>query len=321
MIMKKIILIFSTFLTLQIMPEHKILTLFAHGIVDGPAQADRFRMAFPHEKSQNITFCDTLPETGYNLNQIISYISSLYKKPVNRSNMYMGQTKDIEAIHLSMKKQPHSQNIILFGCSRGSATILNYMGKYNPENISALILDACPANMPQTIRPILAKYGIQNSWDIPIFRKLFPKYPKNAISPLEAIKSIQNKNLPILLIHSEKDATVPFAHTLMLYQEFQKHNFNHVYLAKITDGKHSYILQDPKAKTQYLQAVHSFYKNFNLPFNHTYATQDINLFVYDLNFISAEIEKYHKKLESTYLHAQKHNAFKLNWILPYIIKT
>lgn len=242
--------------------------IYCHGIVDNASQAQRFATAFPSDSNLiAVNFADSIPATGYNLNALIGYVASLAGKTVNRNKMFMGQADDLNVIGKALKSCRPTTPVIAYGCSRGAAAWLTYIGKYNPENIKALILDACPADMVQGLDPQLAKLGIPLTMDTSIFQTLFPAYPHNAISPLQAIKTIKNKNLPILLIHSKTDRRVAWINSLMLYQAFKDNGFTNVHLCIVPDGNHSFILQNSDQAAHYLQAVHSFYNRYNIAHN------------------------------------------------------
>jgi pimeloyl-ACP methyl ester carboxylesterase len=299
--MKKLLTFVLFMITCQSICPGQIKTIFAHGIVDGPSQINRFNQAIATNEKDSVSFLDATDATGFGLNYGIFMLTKLFGKHVNRSKMYMAQSPDINSLHkfIELKCKPDNE-IILYGCSRGAATILNYLQARDNQDIKAVVLDACPASMHEAIQPTLIKYGINPSKALSIFTTLFPKYPKvNPITPLGSIKNIKNKNLPILLIHSLDDTVVPFEHGLMLYQEFINNGFQNVHFVSIPSGKHSFLLQGTKSKEPYLRAVHSFYKKYNLPFNEFFATTDLTNHALNNQTVIDKINRYknliHKK--------------------------
>lgn len=248
-------------------------TVFAHGIVDTPTQIKRFQEAIVTDKKHTkaAIFADTEKETGYGINRLISELTALSHKTINRSKMCMGQENDNKVLIETINTVPEGAKIILFGCSRGASTIIKSVSEHNPHNIAAIVLDAGPADMPGTINPMLAKLGIHQSYNQTIFSTLFPAYPKGAVTPLQCIKNIKNKALPILLIHSKNDSKVPYCHSLKLYKTFKDNGFQHVHLLTIPEGRHAFLLQESQVKDAYLAGVHSFYKAHNLPYDSQYA--------------------------------------------------
>lgn len=279
-----------------------LYTIYAHGIVDKPCQVKRFLPAIITDANHTkcVTFQDTQRETGYGINRLISEITTYHKKTINRSKMHMAGPEDIKELHTTILKIAEHDNIVLFGCSRGAATSINELGQNNPKNIVAVILDASPSSMPETIHPILANLGVHHSYDKTVFSILFPQYHQDIITPLQSIKKIQNKNLPILLIHSQDDSKVPYHHSLQLYKEFLHNGFNNVYLATIPQGRHAFLLQDSTVKDLYLQAVHSFYKKHNLPYNEQYAKDDMTQYKLEISQVESQITIALNSLQNQY---------------------
>jgi pimeloyl-ACP methyl ester carboxylesterase len=275
-------------------------TVYAHGIVDNQTQMNRFIDAISTSQTTSVEFSDAQPASDWGLNGCVNSICrTVLGKNINRANMCMGQTDDIVQLHNAIKNQPDN-SIILYGCSRGAATIINTLAEHNPSNIKALILDATPADMPATIKPLLAKIGINPDYSNTIFSTIFPAYPKNSMTPLQAIAKITNKNLPILLLHSQTDAKVPVEHSYQLYQEFKNQGFVNVELIILPEGAHSFLLQNEKIKPLYLQAVHTFYKKYNLPHDSTWTQQHFDWANYRPTNIARHIECYEKNIQKMY---------------------
>lgn len=314
-----IILFLTPFLTTSI--NSAIYTVYAHGIADKPSQVKRFSSAITTDHKHTICteFSDTQKETGYGLNRLVSEFTAYNKKPINRSKMDMAGSEDIKTLHETILSIPKSDNIILFGCSRGAAALINTLGQNNPKNIAALVLDASPASMPKTIHPALASLGIHHSYDKTIFSILFPKYDKRTITPLESIAKIQNKNLPILLIHSQDDLKVPYSHALQLYKKFLNNGFKNVYIATIPQGRHAFLLQDPISKNDYLKAVHSFYKKNNLPYDKQYAQNDMEQYKLEISSVESQIIAAQKTLQKQYEQNKTKNLINISLITALLI--
>ena len=285
-----------------LLPSHW-KTIYAHGVIDGPSQMSRFTQAIATKDKIAVSFLDAQPATGFGLNYGIFKLTQLFGKHVNRAHMHMGQDGDITSLRqtiqiASFNGDRNKYSLILYGCSRGAATILNYMSQYNHPEVKALVLDASPASMHEMIQPILIKIGINPTRALSIFNILFPAYPKNAITPLQSIKKIQNKKLPILLIHSLDDTVVPYEHSLMLYQELLAQGFTNAHLITLPTGKHSFLLQDQNANPDYLKAVHSFYKKYDLPYDASWAAIDLATYAIDPQMVSSKIDTYKKLIQN-----------------------
>ena len=281
-------------------------TIFAHGIVDGPSQMHRFLPAIATQEKIAVMFPDAQIADDVDFNTILSKLVGLFSdKNINRNNMYMAQKEDIETlkklINLSIAQPPkNNTKIILYGCSRGAATIINYMAQYNQSDIAALMLDASPASMHEAIQPQLIRMGLNPARALSLFTWLFPNYPEHPLTPLESIKTIHNKDSPILLIHSLDDEIVPYPHALMLYQEFKNQGFKNIHLCSIQKGRHSFLLQDEQAHDPYLQTVHSFYKKYDLPHDPCFAKLDLNNSQIDPQILTQRINTYKEFIK----HAQ-----------------
>ena len=275
-------------------------TVYSPGIVDGPNGVKRFNEAICSEKKfiRTVSFHDISQfETGYGINRIISEIALKFNRPVNRSKMYLGGLKDVQVFCDEIKHINEQDNIIVLGCSRGGATTVSAFGIYNFKNISAVILDGCPADMLLTADPMLAQIGLGSLFKSSIFSIVFPSFCQDYITPLQSIKKIINKNLPILLIHSQDDYIVSYIHSLKLYKEFIQQGFNNVYIVLTKKGRHAFLLQSPESKDLYLRAVHSFYKKYNLPYNAKFAVENMDLYKPSLNFIDEKILECEKNLQ------------------------
>lgn len=276
-------------------------TIYAHGIIDDQTQIQRFIEAISTPQTTTVEFCDAQKAANWGLNGYVgSLCHTILGKNINRANMCMGQTNDITTLHNVIQNQCPNDSLILYGCSRGAATIINTLTQNHYSNIKALVLDATPADMPATIKPMLAKLGINPDYADTIFSIIFPAYPKNSTTPLQAIQHIANKDLPILLIHSLTDQKIPVQHSYQLYQEFIRQGFTNVEIVILPEGAHSYLLQNEKIKPLYLQAVHSFYKKYNLPHDTAWAQQNFDQFKHSFENLEYELDCYHKSIEATY---------------------
>ncbi len=284
-------------------------TVFAHGIVDNSKQMDRFKEAIATPNAQAINFLDSLSPSNYNpITNLVFSVTEYFGKNMNYSSMFMGQKDDISVLEKQVATIKLEDQIVLFGCSRGAATILSYLGQHNPNNISAIVLDACPANIPETIRMSLAKAGINPKYYNTVFSTIFPNYEiETALTPLEAISKIENKDLPVLLLHSQEDKVVHYSNSLKLYQAFLKAGFSNVHLTVLPQGRHSFVLQNESSKNAYLAAVHSFYKKYNLPYNPELAITESTDCPLEKEEIPEEIEKYEQAIMQIYNQSSQRN--------------
>lgn len=176
----------------------------------------------------------------------------------------LGQGQDIETIN---KHTQSIQDCKLLGHSRGGAAITNYLGKYNPTNVSMIILDAAPADILNVVDETQYKYGLfplvtraQKEWYL---RTLYPNYPKNSTPPVESIADIKNKDLPVFIVHSHNDKVVNIRSAWQYYKAFKQANFSNVYLCELQKGSHNHNADNYTLDSDshiYKTALHSVYK-------------------------------------------------------------
>lgn len=321
--MKKLFLVFIGFMQLQTF-HADFHTIFTHGIVDNSSQIDRFSQAIYTPQVTSINFPDSMKAADWGINGLIgSMCLTILGKNINLANMHMGQGPDIETLRDAIQATPHDEKIILYGCSRGSATIINYLAQHNPTSIQAIVLDACPADIPSSIKPTLAKLGINPDNSNAIFRMLFPGYPTDSVPPIKAIKHIENKQVPILILHSKTDLRVSPLDAYALYIEFKKQGFTNIHLVMLPDGKHSFLLQNDDIKSMYLQAVHTFYKTYNLPYNSEWTenTFDLNGHMPNVQEMAELIISFEENIQTMYQNNLLRNQIMCGSLMAIILAT
>lgn len=247
--------------------------LYVHGFTGLPDGWKKMIPAiFPDSNVIAPTLPDAKPVTGFGLNKLIYVTASLWGKTINRGDSDLGHDKDVEAIASTIPDKP----FVAYGICRGGTALINTIAKHNPQNLKALIIEASYASLPKMLYGFLSSYGISTKYAESFAKFIFPSYEIGSVSCQKAIPFIKNKNLPVLILHSQDDVTIPLAHALMLYKAFKENGFEHVYLAEVK-GAHAYSLRDDEVA--YLTAVHSFYKKYDLPYDAQYATADMNSYV------------------------------------------
>jgi len=189
----------------------------------------------------------------------------------DHSKKDIGQEHDIAILHQQIK---NNETYTGYGHSRGGCTLIPYLAQHQPPNITALVLDASPADIIDRVDEIQYSYGFcpfqtreSKEW---ILRKLYPGYTQNGTPPFQTIKKIQNKSLPVFIVHSHDDQIVNIRAAYKNYKAFKDAQFPHVYLCELNHGGHSKNIEDPFYKT----ALHSFYKKHGLPHDPQHATLD-----------------------------------------------
>lgn len=276
------------------------ITLFCHGVVDNKTQVDRYEN-YVQAPIVAFNFPDAHKPKGWNWNNLIFKISSIFsKKPINRSSMFLGQGPDITTIKNQID---HDKSYILYGVSRGGATIINYLAEHNPKNIAAVVIDGSPADMISTIDAIQCTIGYRfitkRSKQKRMLKILFPAYPIESIPSHQAINTIKNKKLPIFIVHSHQDTKVHIESAWLFYCAFKEAGFNNVYLCELENGLHAFYMHGIDKKI-YLEALHSFYKKHRLAYNKEYAIINLQTLQPSVDEIQKKLTQYYKDLKTGY---------------------
>jgi pimeloyl-ACP methyl ester carboxylesterase len=244
------------------------ITVFLHGITANQTQSAKYIDKTIITPCIAPNFPDTQPVDGTSLNSLVWRISNWLGKPVNREKSYLGQTQDIESISSEI---PQENPFILYGVSRGGTAALRYIAQYNPKNLKALIIESAPHDVSHKSLEILQSLRI-NLDHKQLMHTLFPAYNPQEPTILECIQNIKNKDLPIMIVHSQTDARVSFQQSVELYYALRLAGFSHIFLVPLPQGNHTFIIDSKSDESiTYLTAVHSFYKLYTLPYQHEYA--------------------------------------------------
>lgn len=245
------------------------ITVYCHGVGADSEQINDYKEQIL-DPYQTVTFSDTQAPRKHRNKFIATNCERIGRKYINREQMYLGQGKDIETLAQQISI---NYSYILFGLCRGGMAIINYLAQYNPSNIQAIVLDETPADIADIIQKMQHRCKPLKLFSIEtIIRQCFPAYPKKCSPPVDNIRLISNKQLPIFLCYANKPTTFHFPEsTWKNYCAFKKAGFCNVYLCQLD---HSSQKATGKDKLLYLQALHSFYKLHNLPHHQIHAVYD-----------------------------------------------
>lgn len=182
------------------------------------------------------------------------------------SKINIGQKQDVKC--LAKTYSDHiakfsDNNIILYGASRGAAAVFNFLAKYKPKQVKAVILEGIFDSVHNLLRQ---KIGFLHHL-VENLLMLLTSYKKDGMAPINNVSKIP-KDIPILLITSRVDESVPYHCTLNLYRALKANNHEKVYILVLNRSCHvGYICDDKEDKEIYEAVVHAFYKHFNLPYD------------------------------------------------------
>jgi len=185
----------------------------------------------------------------------------------------LAQENEIKTLAHEYEKLKH-ERIVLVGMSRGASAILNFLGTHNSNAVVAAIVESPFDSIIDTLTTLCSLAGA--SWVPSIIRNsspnlFFGKFDPRGIFPIQVAHNI-NKELPLLIIASLEDTLIPAANSASIYFKLLEHGHKHVHFLLLDKGLHAYLLENHDAHL-YFNAVHAFYKKYNLPHSATFAAQ------------------------------------------------
>jgi hypothetical protein len=183
-----------------------------------------------------------------------------------------GQKEDIKAIHTTyhdlLKQNPDVQ-IVVYGDSRGSAALFNFLAQHNPSNVKAAVLESVYDDMDHYIKHLFytdkdekTENRLHN-----IYSLLVGKFKRKGMSARKSAEIITD-DTPKLLVGSLRDSLVAPQCVIYLYKRLIERGHKQVHLLMLKSSSHpGYMLDNQEDKEVYEAVVHAFYKHYNLPHN------------------------------------------------------
>jgi hypothetical protein len=199
-----------------------------------------------------------------------------YNLDLSKANL--GQKPDIKALQASYQEhiQQHSDtSVVLYGDSRGAATIFNFIALYDPAEVKAAVLEGIYDSLPHLVKHFIYsdKTPTQEKIISRIMRLVMAGYKKDGIDQRECAEIIAD-NIPLLFVISLKDGQVPTQSAFYLYNRLHARGHKKVHLLMLKNSFHpAYMLHDQQDKITYETVVHAFYKHYGLPHNSALAAQ------------------------------------------------
>lgn len=252
--------------------------LFLHGLIDDYTQSNEYckeTKGLNTRRNKSGNYLHDLSTTHVRSVQFDYGSSNIPQKFLYASRSTLAQGKEIELVNDAYKDIDKNHSVLLDGTSNGASVGIGFVAKYNPRLVGMILqspYDSVKGVIQENINNENGKEyayaGVQ---------KLFPGHDPKLESPIEQIKYIHNKDLPILLVCSKEDRVVPYKSTARLYKEFKTRGFNNVYILLTQSGKHAQILWGPDGK-KHQNVVHAFKKKHHiLDYNDPYANAGLPL--------------------------------------------
>ena len=186
----------------------------------------------------------------------------------------IGQQEDIALLderYDQLVMQHPDTPIVLFGFSRGAATVFNFMAtKYTHKdckNVKAVVLEGCFDAMAHLFvhqMPLLKLIPRSSNVMHQLLGLTLPAYNKDAIAPIE-VASLFPQDVPLLFVTSLKDEVVPINATRGLAYAVHNAGHEHVYLLELSHSTHTRYMIDCKLDAQLFESVaHAFYSQYGL---------------------------------------------------------
>ncbi len=194
---------------------------------------------------------------------------------INLFKINLAQEKDIALYKNSIQdlidQSDTEKKVILYGVSRGSATVFNTFAQLEQENntgnIAAVICEGIFDSVPNIAKHSNLFNKIQT---YALMYSGLTQFDRNGISPLSQVQHIKSQT-PIALITSVADRMVPCQCTINLYNALKKQGCN-VHILILKNSAHP-LYPCGSEKEIYQNFVHAFYQKHGLPYIAEFAVQ------------------------------------------------
>jgi len=169
----------------------------------------------------------------------------------------INERKDcLKWIEFAIQKFGDDVKIMLGGVSMGASTVLMAAGEALPKNVVCALGDCGYSSAKEIIQKIVKEMHLPPKLVYPFIKlgaKLFGGFNLDETSPVKAMETCK---IPILLLHGDDDAFVPFEMSEKIYEACQTPKR----LVKVKGAGHG--LAYPKNKAGYIAALKAFEKEY-----------------------------------------------------------
>lgn len=202
-------------------------------------------------------------ESGSGKETVFNYIIDVEK-------MNIGQKADIELLRHTYEShcvRYSGSQVVLYGDSRGAATIFNFIAEYHPR-IACAIMEGVFDSMPHVIKhhSCAECNNTLISWGLEGLLKLCARnYSHEGLFPDHYVDRFPF-DTPVLLVTSEKDETVGHQCTMRLYRLLIERGHTNVRLLILPTATHkTYMVGNDKE--MYESCVHAFYQECGVEYD------------------------------------------------------
>lgn len=207
---------------------------------------------------------------------------SLSRYWANPTKVSLAQEKDLailkqtynEFLAFLHKQDSRKKSVVLYGTSRGSAVIFNYTALEHPQEVKAVV---CEGLFDSIEHVNTATRSSLVRW-LTSMLPTVSQFNHQGIVPIKLIGQIP-KDMPILLITSRNDMTVPCECTINIYNQLRDTGHDHVHILILQKAYHRFYAGCKEERELYKETVHAFYKRYGLPYIAEYADKGEEYFM------------------------------------------
>ncbi len=165
----------------------------------------------------------------------------------------------VKWVEFAVKRFGNDVKIGITGISMGAATVLMAAAEKLPENVKFVLADCGFSSGKDIISKVMSEMGLPVKLAYPFVRLgayLFGGFDLEETSPIEAVTKTK---LPIIFVHGDTDAFVPFSMSEKMYNACPNRKKK---LIKIKGAGHG--LAYPVAREEYIEELRAFDSDFEI---------------------------------------------------------
>ena len=171
----------------------------------------------------------------------------------------------LDSLHLN-----NNDKIVLHASSQGTATALNYASK-NPAKVSALILESIMLTGNSAVAHTVENLMLPGATSLPgsyhwmpyAAKVQYPFYSPAGEQPIYNVDKLP-KNLPIIILHHDKDPQLSHKDAQALYAHLKQNNENVYFISTTSDYRQHVLLLNKESHKEQIETINYILKEHNL---------------------------------------------------------
>ena len=262
--------------------QDQVIYLVSHGIADTYRQAWNYAKDHCDGNLRNHYIIDT-PYASFNYPDATQrfWRINFWQTSLAQYNEIVYLTKAYQRVLDDAKAKGKIPRIVLVGCSRGAAAIINFVSLMRPPHVKALVLESPFDDQQAPAHNIIKRLKMQwipgaFSFSYRLMSLLFARHQQFRMRPIDMVYRLP-KELPTLIISSNEDTLIPAYSSYNLYKKTKELGHKSVHLLPLKYGKHGRLIFGRSAEL-YQNGVHAFYKQYGLPCDEKKARKGLAVF-------------------------------------------